>query len=168
MRNRLVAFGLLLLGLSAFGSRLSAQDIGLELGTQGPPAEMQTFDGKTVNLSQWIGKKPIMLEFWAAWCGNCSQLEPHLKAMHAKYGAQVEFVGIAVTFNQSVNRAKAYVERHQLPGTWLFDHKGNAGGAYDAPATSYIVVLDKAGKVVYTGLGGEQNLDEALKKATGN
>lgn len=155
------------LAISAIAAPLQAQDIGLEIGTQGPAAELQTFDGKTVNLSEWIGKKPMVLEFWASWCGNCTQLEPHLKTMHAKYGSQVEFVGVAVTFNQSVTRAKAYVERHQLPGTWLFDHKGNAGGAYDAPATSYIVILDKAGKVVYTGLGGDQKLEPALKKAIG-
>jgi hypothetical protein len=37
--------------------------------------------------------------------------------------------------------------------------------AYDVPATSYVVVLDKAGKVVYTGLGGKQAIDAALAKA---
>ena len=37
--------------------------------------------------------------------------------------------------------------------------------AFDAPATSYVVVLDKTGKVVYTGLGGKQNLDAAIQKA---
>ena len=40
-----------------------------------------------------------------------------------------------------------------------------SAGAFDAPATSYVVVLDKTGRVVYTGLGGKQNLEAALKKA---
>ena len=47
----------------------------------------------------------------------------------------------------------------------LFDRKGNASGAYDAPATSYVVVLDKSGRVVYTGLGGQQDLEPAIRKA---
>jgi hypothetical protein len=38
-------------------------------------------------------------------------------------------------------------------------------GAYDVPATSYVVVVDKTGKIVYTGVGGTQNLDAAIKKA---
>ena len=38
-------------------------------------------------------------------------------------------------------------------------------GAYDVPATSYVVVIDKTGKIVYTGVGGTQNLDAAIKKA---
>jgi len=33
------------------------------------------------------------------------------------------------------------------------------------PATSYVVVVNKAGKVVYTGLGGKQDLEAAIKKA---
>jgi len=38
-------------------------------------------------------------------------------------------------------------------------------GAYDVPATSYVVVADKTGKVVYTGVGGTQNIDAAIRKA---
>jgi hypothetical protein len=52
-----------------------------------------------------------------------------------------------------------------MPGDHLFDRRGNATGAYDVPATSYIVVLDRTGKVVYTGLGGDQKLEPALRKA---
>ena len=162
MKIRLLAVGF---WLAALAQPARAQDIGLELGTPGPAAAVETLDGKPTDLSAWVGKKPVLLEFWATWCGNCAQLEPHMLEMHSKYGARVEFVGVAVSFNQSVARAKAYVEKHKIPWTQLFDHKGNAGGAYDAPATSYIVILDKAGKVIYTGLGGRQDLEPALKKA---
>jgi thiol-disulfide isomerase/thioredoxin len=164
MNTRLWALGF---GLSALVSPLAAQDIGLEIGTAGPAAAVETLDGKPADLSQYVGKKPVLLEFWATWCGNCAQLEPHMLAMHAKYGAKVDFVGVAVSFNQSAARAKAYVEKHQIPWAQVFDKKGDAGGAYDAPATSYIVILDKAGKVVYTGLGGKQDLEPALRKAAG-
>jgi predicted transcriptional regulator len=67
--------------------------------------------------------------------------------------------------NETPDRVKAFVEKHGLPGDHFFDTKGNATGAYDVPATSYIVVLDKTGKVVYTGLGGKQDLEAAIKKA---
>jgi ribosomal protein S5 len=33
------------------------------------------------------------------------------------------------------------------------------------PATSYVVVTDRTGKVVYTGLGGEQDIEAAIQKA---
>ena len=148
-----------------FGPAAGAQEIGLEIGTAAPDAAVETLDGKPVDLAQYVGKKPVLMEFWATWCGNCHELEPSLKALHAKYGARVEFLGVAVSINQSPARVKAYVEKNKLPWTQLFDRQGNASGAYDAPATSYVVVLDAAGKVVYTGLGGRQNLEPAIKKA---
>ena len=163
--KRLLGVGSLMIALA---SPLAAQDIGLELGTKVEPAvALATLDGKAANLDAWVGKKPVLLEFWATWCGNCEQLHPHLDAMHKKYGAQVEFIAVAVSFNQSVTRAKLHVEKHGIPWKTLYDDKGNAGSAYDAPATSYIVVLDASGRVVYTGLGGRQDLEPALKKAIG-
>jgi predicted transcriptional regulator len=60
---------------------------------------------------------------------------------------------------------RAYVAKHGIPGDQVFDTKGNATGAYDVPATSYVVVIDRSGKVVYTGLGGDQDLEKAIKKA---
>ena len=144
-----------------------AQEIGLEIGTTAPAAALETLDGKPADLSQYVGRKPVLMEFWATWCGNCHELEPSLKALYAKYKDRVEFLGVAVSINQSPARVRAYVEKNRLPWTQLFDRKGNASGAYDAPATSYIVVLDAAGRVVYTGLGGKQDLEPALKKAIG-
>jgi thiol-disulfide isomerase/thioredoxin len=146
---------------------LAAQEIGLEPGTQAPPATVETLDGAPVELSQYVGKTPVLMEFWATWCGNCHELEPSLKALYAKYGKEMAFLGVAVSVNQSPARVKAYAEKNKLPWVQLFDRKGDATGAYDAPATSYIVILDAAGKVVYTGLGGKQDLEPAIRKALG-
>ena len=142
-----------------------AQDLGIQIGSTAPAAKMQMLDGKDGDLSQYIGKTPILIEFWATWCPNCKELEPTLLAAAKKYGSQVKFVGIAVSVNETPERVKAFVEKHGLPGDHFFDNKGNATGAYDVPATSYVVVINKAGKVVYTGLGGKQDLEAAIRKA---
>jgi thiol-disulfide isomerase/thioredoxin len=162
MTRRLVL--VFLAGLFA-SSRAGAQDIGLALGTVPEPAAVETLDGKPADLSAYVGKTPVLMEFWATWCPNCRELEPTMKSMHAKYGSRVKFVGVAVSVNQSVDRVKAYVDKHGLAWDQVFDRKGNASGAYDAPATSYVVVLDKQGRVVYTGLGGDQDLESAIRKA---
>ena len=164
MKTRFAIAGLLLCAVS---SGLSAQDIGLEWGTVAPAAQVETLDGKPADLAKYVGKRPVLMEFWATWCANCHELEPTMKAMHAKYGSRMSFVGVAVSVNQSPARVKAYIAKHGLPWDQVFDRKGNASGAYDAPATSYVVVLDRAGKVVYTGLGGKQDLESAIKKALG-
>jgi len=162
-----MAIGYLLLAIGATAipaHSARAQDMGLEIGSIGPSAKVHTLDGKEADLAQYVGKTPVLIEFWATWCPNCHELEPALKSAAAKYGNRIKFVGVAVSVNETAERVKAFVEKHALPGDQYFDTKGLATGAYDAPATSYVVVLDKSGKVVYTGLGGRQNLDAAIKK----
>lgn len=152
---------------SLFGvsTRARAQDLGVQVGSIAPSAKLYTLDGKDADLSQYVGKTPAVIEFWATWCENCKELEPTLLEAARQYGQRVKFVGVAVSVNQTPERVKAFVAKHGLPGDQYFDTKGNATGAYDVPATSYVVVINKAGRVVYTGLGGKQNLDAAIKKA---
>lgn len=152
--------------LAAMAAPLAAQT-GLPLGTQAPEVRVQTVDGKPVWLSSQYGKGPVLIEFWATWCPNCKQLEPAMEAAAKKYAGKIKFIGVAVSVNQSPERVKLYAEKHALPLEVYFDKKGNAADGYDAAATSYIVVLDKTGTVVYTGLGGTQNIDAAIRKAVG-
>ena len=144
---------------------LPAQELGIPIGTAAPAVALQTLDGKAVNLSQYIGKGPVLIEFWASWCSNCKGLEPKLAAIAKKYGNRVQLLAVAVSVNQSVERAKRYQVQHKLPVVMLYDRSGDASEAYEAPATSYVVVVNKAGKVVYTGAGAEQDLDAAIRKA---
>lgn len=141
-----------------------AQDTGLPLGSKAPSALVNTLDGRTVNLAD-VAKGPAVIEFWATWCENCDRLLPALKRAHATYGGKVTFVGVSVSVNQSARRVQLHVAKYGVPGVQLYDTQGNATGAWDVPATSYVVVLDKAGRVVYTGVGGDQDLEAAIRKA---
>jgi thiol-disulfide isomerase/thioredoxin len=159
--------GVAALMLLAAAPRARAQDLGIELGSPAPSAKVYTLEGKEVDLAQYTGKTPVLMEFWATWCPNCKELEPTLVAASKKYGSQVKFVGVAVSVNETPERVKAYVAKHGLLGDQYFDTMGHATGAYDVPATSYVVVLDRSGKVVYTGLGGKQDLEGAIRKVVG-
>jgi len=161
------ALRLALTALALTATPAMAQDLGIAVGEMAPAGPLQTLDGKTVDLSAYLGKTPVVLEFWATWCGNCKQLEPAMRAAMAKHGAQVKFVTVAVSVNQSIERVKGWQKANKLGGELLYDKQGTVSGAYDVPATSYVVVVDKTGKIVYTGVGGTQNLDAAIKKAHG-
>ena len=155
-----------LLTIASFaGTPAVAQDLGIEVGTQAPAVTVQSLDGKQVNLGQYIGKTPMLIEFWATWCPNCRELMPTLLDAEKKFGKRVKFVAIAVAINQSPEKVRRFLAAHPMPHDFYYDVDGKAAGAFDAPATSYVVVLDKAGRVVYTGLGGTQNLEAALRKA---
>lgn len=144
---------------------LAAQDLGIALGEHAPGGPLESMTGQTVDLASYLGKQPTVIEFWATWCGNCKQLEPAMRAAMTRHGAQVKFVTVAVSVNQSFERVKAWQAANKLPGELLYDRKGTVSGAYDVPATSYVLVVDRTGKIVYTGVGGTQDLEAAIRKA---
>ena len=146
---------------------LGAQDIGLPIGSTAPAVALEDLDGKSVDLGRYVGKQPALLEFWATWCPLCKALEPTLKAAYARFGGTVRFVAVGVGVNQTPASIRRHLADHPLPFPVLFDARGAAVRAYQAPTTSYIVVLDKAGKVTYTGAGAEQDVATALEKVVG-
>ena len=48
-------------------------DVGLPLGSTIPAAQVQDLDGREVDLAQLVGKKPVLVEFWATWCPICTK-----------------------------------------------------------------------------------------------
>jgi thiol-disulfide isomerase/thioredoxin len=156
--------------LHAWGAAVapaSAQDVGLALGSVPDAVTVQDLDGNDVALSTWIGKKALLVEFWATWCPLCAALEPKLHAAKKQHGDRLEVLVIAVGVNQTPRSITRHMQSHKLPGPVLFDARGRATRAFLAPTTSYIVGLDAAGRVVYTGTGSDQDIAAAAAKAVG-
>ena len=162
---RMLVVAAAVIAASSIAAPACAQDLGIEVGSKAPAVTVQSLDGKQVDLGRYIGKTPMLIEFWATWCANCRELMPVLLDAEKKFGKTVKFVALAVAINQSPERVRRFIAAHPLPHETFYDTEGKAAGAFDAPATSYVVVLDKTGRVVYTGLGGKQDLEGALRKA---
>jgi thiol-disulfide isomerase/thioredoxin len=165
MRKRILAASLSMLAAMIVAPQTRAQDSGIPVGSDAPVASVANIAGTMVNLADFIGKKPVVMEFWATWCANCKQLEPQMLAAAKKYESSVQFIGVAVAINQTLDRVQKYVAQYKYPYPMLWDKDGVLAIAYDVPATSYLVVIDRHGKIVYTGLGGDQNLEAAIRKA---
>ena len=157
------AWYVVLLLMTLVPLRAAAQDIGLPLGTTPAAAQVEDLDGNTVDLARWVGKGPVVVEFWATWCPVCEALFPKLEAAHRRYGDRVTFLVVAVAVNQSPRSIRRHLERHPISfATVLWDRGGDAVRAFDAFTTSYVVVLDAAGRVAYTGTGEDQDIGAAL------
>jgi thiol-disulfide isomerase/thioredoxin len=141
--------------------------IDLAIGAPAPDMALLTLDGQPANLSAYLGKTPLLMEIWATWCENCEALAPRILAAKKKYGDRMKFLGVAVSFNQSPARVKAHMEKHGFDLETLYDKKGEADVVYGVKATSTIVVVDKAGKIVYAGAGAGQDVEAAVKKGLG-
>jgi thiol-disulfide isomerase/thioredoxin len=168
MRRVIIRGGLVLALALAGSSGAAAQgDAGIKVGSTAPVMAVNDLDGKAVNLDQWIGKKPVVIEFWATWCENCEALLPRFRAAKQLTGDKVEYLWVNVTVNQTPARVRRYLEQHQVPFRVFYDDQGASTRAYQAPATSYVVIVDQSGRVAYTGVGADQQFEPALKRVAG-
>lgn len=145
-------------------ARAPAQEAGIAVGAKAPAVTVKDLEGRAVRLDRYLGKQPLFLEWWATWCEQCDALLPRVRAAHAELGDRVAFFGINVAVNQSPERVRRYLESSKPPFRTLYDDEGESTRAYAAPATSYVVIVDRDGRVAYTGVGGDQDFLGALRR----
>lgn len=138
--------------------------VSLPIGAQGPSAAVEDLEGNPVDLLDYVRGAPALIEFWASWCENCHALQPQLDRIHAEHGERVRVVAVAVAVAQSLRRVRRHVEEHAPGYPYLWDARGAAVRAYEAPTTSVVVILDAEGKVAYTGVGPRQDLVGAIER----
>lgn len=61
------------------------------------PVSDSSFDGDVIKSST-----PVLVDFWAAWCGPCRALSPKLEEMSGSYNGKVKFVKMDVDANHQV------------------------------------------------------------------
>jgi thiol-disulfide isomerase/thioredoxin len=137
---------------------------GPTIGQPAPKVRTTDLDGRVVDLGDWIGKRPVFLEFWATWCESCAALKPTVDSVIARFSDRVEFIGIDVAFGETVPGVRAWLADHRPGFQVLYDSAATAIRAYDIQATSSVILIGADGKVAYTGVGGAQDLAGALTR----
>lgn len=161
-RSMLLVVGMLLVNQRV---PLAAQAAGV--GDVAPVVSIADLDGKPVRVGVGVTKHPVVVEFWATWCEVCRALLPTMRAAQKQYGDRVDFYGVNVTVNERKERVKQYVAQNHPPFVTVYDDRGVAARAFGAMATSYVVIIDRNGKVAYTGDGSDQKIAAELAKLVG-
>ena|GEM_PF-927992 len=110
--------------------------------------------------------KPVILNFWASWCGPCRQEAPDLKMIYEKYQDQLDFYAINMTANDDLESAKSFVKEFGLPFPILLDEKGVVSKQYQVISipTTYFIDTDGIIKQKIIGVTDRGSFEEYVKE----
>lgn len=110
-------------------------------------------NGNPVKLSDYVGK-PIVLNFWASWCGPCKNEMPEFQQVYEEMGEQVQFLMVNATVSgDTVSGAKSFISQNGYTFPVLFDTQGDALHTYGVDAFPTTFFLDKTGTVAGYAVG---------------
>ena len=110
--------------------------------------------GNPVKLSDYFGK-PIVLNFWASWCGPCQMEMPDFQEKYEALDGQVQFLMINVTdgSRETVTSASEFIEDQGYTFPVLYDTETDAAAAYSANSLPTTYFIDANGYVIARATG---------------
>jgi len=148
-------------------------------GKIAPGFTLPDLNGNKVSLSSYKGR-PLVVDFWATWCGPCKVEIPWFEKMHDQYASQgLEIIGVSADELDKDDAAKLFTEKRDIADfvqkmhmnyPILIDAESieNSYGGLDALPTTFFI--DKNGKIVAStvGLAPRDEIEADIRKAIGS
>ena len=111
-------------------------------------------EGNSVSLSDFIGK-PVVVNFWASWCGPCQIEMPDFDEMYKEFGEEVNFLMVNMTdgSRETADAAAKYVEDAGYAFPIYYDTKMNAAMTYGVNSLPSTYFIDAEGHAVTRAQG---------------
>lgn len=142
-------------------------DSGPHEGEVAPDFALPDRNGKIVHLSDFRGK-PVLIHFWATWCGTCTHEMPQFNAM-ARQFRDSDLVILGLSLDDSGRgtgwkAVAAYEQRQPLDFTVLMDSRGAVADQFGTYALPESYLLDRDGRVVRKWAGEQEWSPEKIRK----
>ncbi len=133
--------------------------------TPAPDFTVQNGEGESVNLSDYVGK-PVIINFWATWCGPCKSELPAFDEAYRTYGENVHFLMINLTdgTRETVEKVTEFVKNGGYSFPVLFDTKSEGAMTYGVYSIPLTVFVDAKGNLLggHTGAMSHAALEQYI------
>ena len=131
-----------------------------------PDFKVYDNDGNLVSLSDKLGK-PVIVNFWATWCGPCKAELPSFQKMYNKYGDEIEFMMVNLTSGRETEEGvRKFLEDNDLQFPVYFDKDMSAAVLYSLRSIPRTVFINPDGTIYdsYKGLMSENILQNYISE----
>lgn len=138
----------------------SAQEGRLEAGGIPPNFQLRLDDGRHLSLQDLRGQ-PVLLNFWATWCGPCRLEMPEIVRVAA---TTPDLVVLAINVQESMEQIQPFAEEFQMTLPVVRDTDGALRNLYEVRGMPTTVFIDREGKIftIWTGILTNKVLQELL------
>ena len=94
--------------------------------------------------------KPVLIDFWATWCGYCKLEMPDFEEKYQEYGDKIHFLMINATdnFGETVEKASGYISEQGFTFPVYYDTDQVAGQYFNLSSFPVTYLLDAEGRIV--------------------
>jgi thiol-disulfide isomerase/thioredoxin len=124
-----------------------------EKGSEAPDFTVHDLEGNAHKLSDFRGK-PVLLNFWASWCGPCQMEMPDFQEKYRELEGEVIFLMINMTTGgETVQSAWEFIREKGYTFPVFYDTKGSAANAYSVYSLPTTFFIDAQGNGVARAVG---------------
>ena len=119
-----------------------------------PDFTVVDLSGQAHKLSDFVGQ-PIVLNFWASWCGPCKSEMPDFQKAYETYGDRIHFVMVNLTdgSGETVKTASDFIASAGYTFPVYYDTLSDAAMTYGVNAVPVTYFIDSSGQLVAYGQG---------------